>query len=218
MRKGRDPEPDPYLWLMDPDPGGQPDPQHFWVKLKISSNNEIVASCHLFILGADEQFLDAPGDGLRPPDHLLLGGQDLLHTSHLHFQHSKQQQIKIWPRIFLIRVWWPYATLLAFIFLFYIHKYSLRPISISSQLSAQWAEPPWGAEPRFEFGPALLLQASLELTTNLATLHPIRTKNCATKFAVSQIQDTICYEMFCDVLIGTDLTVQKFTWYSVPSW
>jgi hypothetical protein len=22
MRKGKDPEPDPYLWLMDPDPGG----------------------------------------------------------------------------------------------------------------------------------------------------------------------------------------------------
>ncbi len=40
-----------------------------------------VASSYLFILGADEQFLDAPGDGLRPPDHLLLGGQDLLHTS-----------------------------------------------------------------------------------------------------------------------------------------
>ncbi len=26
---------------------------------------------------------------------------------------------------------------------------------MSSQLSAQWAEPPWGAEPRFELGPAL---------------------------------------------------------------
>ncbi len=32
----------------------------------------------------------------------------------------------------------------------FIHKHSLRPISISSQLSAQWAEPPWGADPRFE--------------------------------------------------------------------
>jgi hypothetical protein len=31
----------------------------------------------------------------------------------------------------------------------------LRHISISSQLSAQRAEPPWGAEPRFELGPAL---------------------------------------------------------------
>jgi hypothetical protein len=37
----------------------------------------------------------------------------------------------------------------------FIHKHSLRPISISSQLSAQWAEPPWGAKPRFELGPAL---------------------------------------------------------------
>ncbi len=25
MRKGKDPDPDPYLWLMDPDPGG---PKH----------------------------------------------------------------------------------------------------------------------------------------------------------------------------------------------
>jgi hypothetical protein len=37
----------------------------------------------------------------------------------------------------------------------FIHKHSLRPISISSQLLAQWAKPPWGAEPRFEQGPAL---------------------------------------------------------------
>ncbi len=56
-----------------------------------------------------------------------------------------------------LKVWWPNATLFAFIFLYtvdtfkhhsFIHKHSLRPISISSQLSAQWAEPPWGAEPR----------------------------------------------------------------------
>ena len=67
-------------------------------------------------------------------------------------------------------VWWPYATLLAFIFLFYIHQHSLRPISISSQLSAQWVEPPWGAEPRFELGPALQ-QASALPTEPHCTLH-----------------------------------------------
>jgi hypothetical protein len=67
----------------------------FELSLKTTSNNEIVASSHLFILGADEQFLDAPGDGLRPPDHLLLGGQDLLHKSQLRVQQSKQQQMKI---------------------------------------------------------------------------------------------------------------------------
>jgi hypothetical protein len=37
----------------------------------------------------------------------------------------------------------------------FIHTHPLRPISISSQLLAQWAEPPWGSEPRFEHGPAL---------------------------------------------------------------
>jgi hypothetical protein len=37
----------------------------------------------------------------------------------------------------------------------FIHKHSLRPISISSQLPAQWVAPPWGAEPKFELGPAL---------------------------------------------------------------
>jgi hypothetical protein len=31
---------------------------------------------------------------------------------------------------------------------------------MSSQLSAQWAEPQWGAEPRFELGP-VLQQASV---------------------------------------------------------
>jgi hypothetical protein len=34
----------------------------------------------------------------------------------------------------------------------FIHTHSLRPISMSSQLSAQWANPPWGAETRFELG------------------------------------------------------------------
>ncbi len=33
--------------------------------------------------------------------------------------------------------------------------------SISSQLSAQWVEPPWGAEPRFELGPALQQASAL---------------------------------------------------------
>jgi hypothetical protein len=88
MRKGKDPEQDLYLWLMDSDPGGSPDSQHF-CEVKKSSNNGSVASSHLFILGADEQFLDAPGDGLRPPDHLLLGGQDLLHTSQPSFSTVK---------------------------------------------------------------------------------------------------------------------------------
>jgi hypothetical protein len=32
---------------------------------------------------------------------------------------------------------------------------------MSSQLSAQWAEPPWGAEPRFELGPALQQASAL---------------------------------------------------------
>jgi hypothetical protein len=74
---------------------------------------------------------------------------------------------------FFQKVWWPYATLFSFIFLYtiqyihsynhtsFIHKHSLRPISISSQLSAQWAEPPWGAEPRFELGPALQQASAL---------------------------------------------------------
>jgi hypothetical protein len=32
---------------------------------------------------------------------------------------------------------------------------------MSSQLSAQWTEPLWGAEPRFELGPALELASAL---------------------------------------------------------
>ncbi len=48
----------------------------------------------------------------------------------------------------------------------FIHKHSLRPISITSQLSAQWAEPPWGAEPRFVLGPAFQ-QASVLPTATL---------------------------------------------------
>ncbi len=32
---------------------------------------------------------------------------------------------------------------------------------MSSQLSAQWAEPPWGAKPRFELGPALQQASAL---------------------------------------------------------
>ncbi len=54
---------------------------------------------------------------------------------------------------FLIyKVWWPNATRFAFIFLYtgdtfihhsFNHKHTLRPISISSQLSAQWAETLW---------------------------------------------------------------------------
>ncbi len=47
-----------------------------------------------------------------------------------------------------------FYTLYAFIHHSFVHKHSLSPISISSQLQAHWAEPPWGAEPRFELGPA----------------------------------------------------------------
>jgi hypothetical protein len=43
----------------------------------------------------------------------------------------------------------------------FIRKHSLRPISISSQLSAQWVEPPWGAEPRIELRPACLQASAL---------------------------------------------------------
>ncbi len=38
----------------------------------------------------------------------------------------------------------------------YMQSYnSLRPLSISSQLQALWADPQWCSEPRFELGPAL---------------------------------------------------------------
>jgi hypothetical protein len=72
--------------------------------------------------------------------------------------------------ITFIKFWWPKATLFAFIFLYavdtiihhsFIHKHSLRPIFISSRLSTQWAEPPWGAEPRFKLGPALQQASAL---------------------------------------------------------
>ncbi len=47
----------------------------------------------------------------------------------------------------------------------FIHKHSLRPIAMSSQLSAQWAETPWVAELRSELGPALQLQQASVLPT-----------------------------------------------------
>jgi len=53
--------------------------------------------------------------------------------------------------------------------LHFLRKHSLRPIFISSQLSAQWVEPPWDAEPRFELGPALQ-QASALPTEQHCTL------------------------------------------------
>jgi hypothetical protein len=37
----------------------------------------------------------------------------------------------------------------------------MRPNYISSQLQAQWAEPPWGSETRFELGPALQQASAL---------------------------------------------------------
>jgi hypothetical protein len=61
----------------------------------------------------------------------------------------------------------------------FIHKHSLRPISISSQLSAQWAEPPWGAEPRFELGPALQQASALPTEphcTRAIDPHPLSTQ------------------------------------------
>jgi hypothetical protein len=78
----------------------------------------------------------------------------------------------------IFKVWWPYATLVAVIFLLYdryiytsfIRKHSLRTVSISSQLSAQWAEPSWGAEQRFKLGPAL--QQANELLTELSHAAP----------------------------------------------
>jgi hypothetical protein len=79
------------------------------------------------------------------------------------------------------KVWWPNATLFAFIFLYtvdtfihhsFIHKHLLRPISISSQLSAQWAEPPWGAEPRFELGPALQQASALPTEPHCTLTEP----------------------------------------------
>jgi hypothetical protein len=80
-----------------------------------------------------------------------------------------------------IKVWWPNATLFAFIFLYtvdtfihhsFIHKHSLRPISISSQLSAQWAELPMGAEPRFELGPALQQASALPTEPHCTLTEP----------------------------------------------
>ncbi len=66
------------------------------------------------------------------------------------------------------KVWWPFATLWIhfsfhnrYIRTSFIHKHSLRPNSVSSQLSTQWAESPWGAVPRFEIGPALQQASAL---------------------------------------------------------
>ncbi len=63
-----------------------------------------------------------------------------------------------------------------------IQKHSLRPISISSQPSAQWAETSWGAELGFEFGPAL--QQANTLPTEPRS--PVSGMTLSSEVAVSQ--------------------------------
>ncbi len=73
-------------------------------------------------------------------------------------------------KFFFLNVWWHDATLLVYFsyFITYIHtfiqshsyntfirRHSLRPLSISSSLVCSVGEPPCGAEPRIELGPAL---------------------------------------------------------------
>jgi hypothetical protein len=54
-----------------------------------------------------------------------------------------------------------YSSLYNTVDTFIHHSFINIRISMSSQLSAQWAEPPWGAEPRFELGPALQQASAL---------------------------------------------------------
>ncbi len=79
-------------------------------------------------------------------------------------------------------VWWLYATLLVYLFSFitihtfiqsFIHSISPGPISISLQLQAPRAEPPRGAETRFELGSALQQAIWAMLHPISAALHPI---------------------------------------------
>jgi hypothetical protein len=60
-----------------------------------------------------------------------------------------------------IKVGWPNATLFAFIFLYTVDTFIHHSFIHSSQLSAQCAEPPRGAELRFELGPALQQASAL---------------------------------------------------------
>ncbi len=81
-------------------------------------------------------------------------------------------QILEWKTYLLIQINYVFSVTkrnYTFIFLLYnryihtscIHKHSPRLISICSQLSAQWAEPPWGAEPRIELKPAVQQASAL---------------------------------------------------------
>jgi hypothetical protein len=76
-----------------------------------------------------------------------------------------------------------------------------------SQLSPQWAEPPWGAEPRFEFGPALQLASALPTEPRCTTavfLTFLFTFPCFFEFFTFYCRNRSCVKMLwntaCTVL------------------
>jgi len=70
-----------------------------------------------------------------------------------------------------LKVWWPYATLFVFIFIYtidylyiqtsFIHNMRWGPSPYLHSCRLSGAEPPWGAELRFELGPALQQASAL---------------------------------------------------------
>ncbi len=97
--------------------------------------------------------------------------------------------------------WKSKCLIIAFIFLYtvdtFIHHsfiHSLRPISISSQLSAQWVEPPWGAEPRFELGPALQQASALPSEPHCTLTEPHCTLIIDVNFHLYQKQQKHFYK------------------------
>jgi hypothetical protein len=102
-----------------------------------------------YFLQCNERLLMMMSNAGRGPYEIIVYLTLKIFSTHLSALNITKLKIYIY---FFLKVWWPYATLFAFIFSLYntvdtfiqfIHKHSLRPISKSSQLSAQWAEPPW---------------------------------------------------------------------------
>jgi hypothetical protein len=69
-----------------------------------------------------------------------------------------------------------------FIFLIFVHI-RRGPFPSPHRLCAQWEKPHWGAEPRFELGPALQLADALPagLRRTLTELRRTRKMYCASK-------------------------------------
>jgi hypothetical protein len=93
-----------------------------------------------------------------------------------------------------LKVWWQDATLFCLFFIFLYHTY-IHTIHLSvairwglspspHRLKAQWEDPPCGAEPRIELGPALQQADALPTEPRRTITEPRRTPSILTPLSV----------------------------------